>query len=101
MDCSAEQEKPVVEDNGGDLGSPESQTVRRRLIQRTLFQHRSQGVGEPIEGREEKDSGAHGGEEDQNEEFCGSQGKKKRIPKRNGMSRPRASKKVFSWLNFV
>ncbi|KAJ9673640.1 hypothetical protein PVL29_023286 [Vitis rotundifolia] len=93
MDCSAEQEKPVVEDNGGDLGSPELRTVRRRLIQKTLFPHRSQGAEEHIDGREEKDCGADE-EEDQTEEYCGSQGKKKKRPKRKAMSRPRASKKA-------
>ncbi|RVW17769.1 hypothetical protein CK203_071727 [Vitis vinifera] len=94
MDCSAEQEKPVVEDNGGDLGSPELRTVRRRLIQKTLFPHRSQGAEEHIDGREEKDCGADE-EEDQTEEYCGSQGKKKKRPKRKAMSRPRASKKLL------
>lgn len=55
---------------------------------------------EPVEGKEEKDCGSHGGEEDQNEELCGSQGKKKRTTKRNGMSRPRGSKKVFLFFFF-
>lgn len=99
MDCSAEQEKPVVEVNGGDIGSPGLPTNRRRLVQKTLFPHRSPVVEVHTEGTTEKDCGADEEGEARVEECCGSQGQKKR-PKKKTMSRPRASKKVLNWINF-
>ncbi|THF97032.1 hypothetical protein TEA_026169 [Camellia sinensis var. sinensis] len=65
----------------GDLQQP----VRRRLVQSTLFPHRSQ---DNATEKEDKKGDQKPNEEEEEEEYCASQGKKKRQRK------PRAPKKV-------
>ncbi|KAA8546400.1 hypothetical protein F0562_002861 [Nyssa sinensis] len=80
--------------NGGVLQRPERTCVRRRLIQSTLFPHRSQDNDQERVIKEDENCF---GDEDQNDEGdknCGSQSKKKRKRKPKAMPRSSASKKV-------
>ncbi|XWS25152.1 hypothetical protein CRYUN_Cryun27aG0046100 [Craigia yunnanensis] len=92
MDESAEKKEPeVVMVNGTD--QLERRSVLRRLVQSTLFPHKSPEMEPKV------DQKANEGEDENNdgedEEFCGSQGKKKGR-KRKGKITPqnRASKKA-------
>ncbi|KAK9270529.1 hypothetical protein L1049_026110 [Liquidambar formosana] len=92
MEESPEQETPVTEAKDGGLPSSERRSVRRRLIQSTLFPHRSlDNVKESEDKQEDEDCDE---DEDEDEEYCGSQSKKKRKRKRKAMPQSRASKKV-------
>ncbi|XP_022773235.1 uncharacterized protein LOC111315628 isoform X3 [Durio zibethinus] len=91
MEESAEKREPeVMMVNGTD--QRERRSVRRRLVQSTLFPRKSPEIEPKV------DQKAHEGEDDNNdgedEEFCGSQGKKKgRKRKGKVTSQNRASKK--------
>ncbi|XP_059631837.1 uncharacterized protein LOC132274545 isoform X2 [Cornus florida] len=90
MEESAKEATVVVATDGGDLSPPERTPVRRRLIQSTLFPHRSQES--VVKEKEGCDGDVE--QDDQDKECCGSQSKRKRKPKPKAMSQPRASKKV-------
>lgn len=93
MDESAEKkELEVFMVNGTD--QRERRTVRRRLVQSTLFPHKLPEIEPKVE--QKTNEGEDDNNDGQGEEFCGSQGKGKGR-KRKGKVIPqnRASKKVY------
>ncbi|KAL6962141.1 hypothetical protein U1Q18_037095 [Sarracenia purpurea var. burkii] len=82
MDNPTDQATVVDVAGDGDLLRTGRPRVRRRLVQSTLFPHRSQ---ENAAGKEDEDCDQE--DDSEEEDYCGSQGKKKRKRK------PRASKK--------
>lgn len=91
MDDSDEKKEPEVAIISG-TGRPEGRSVRRRLIQSTLFPQKSPEIEPKV------DQKAKEGEDDdkdgEDEDFCGSQGKKGRKRKEKVTPQNRASKKV-------
>ncbi|OMO55522.1 hypothetical protein COLO4_35941 [Corchorus olitorius] len=92
MDESTEKKEPEgVMVNGTD--QTERRSVRRRLVQSTLFPHKSPEIEPKVEQKDKE------GEDDNNdgedEEFCGSQGKKRGRKRKAKVTPPnRASKKA-------
>ena len=87
MDISADDEGPVaVAPAAEEIPQPEQRSVRRRLVQSTLFPHKSP----EIELNSEKiiDENCNG------EEYRGSQNKKKRMQKGKTTPLTRTPKKV-------
>ncbi|CAK9184535.1 unnamed protein product [Ilex paraguariensis] len=78
---------------GGDWGLPEGTRVCRRLVQSTLFPHKSQDNGKESVVKEEENCGGEDDQEEEEEEeedeYCGSQSDKK---KRKRKSKPKAKK---------
>lgn len=68
--------------NGGDV---RPSRVRRRLIQSTLFPHKSPDESVEIDDKQDQED---------DEEYCGSQSNKKRKRKPKALAQPRAPKKV-------
>ncbi|KAG4194273.1 hypothetical protein ERO13_A06G043800v2 [Gossypium hirsutum] len=93
MDDSDEKKEPEVAIVNGTV-RPEGRSVRRRLIQSTLFPQKSPEIEPKV------DQKAKEGEDDdkdgEDEDFCGSQGKKGRRRKGKVTPQNRASKKAKS-----
>uniref|UniRef100_A0A5B7B8E5 AAA+ ATPase domain-containing protein n=1 Tax=Davidia involucrata TaxID=16924 RepID=A0A5B7B8E5_DAVIN len=93
-------EKPAEEATGvevidiGDVQPSEQTRVRRRLVQSTLFPHRSQDNGKESVIKEDENCDEDEDQDDEENEYCGSQSKKKRKQKPKAMPQSRASKKV-------
>ncbi|XP_041009916.1 uncharacterized protein LOC121254019 [Juglans microcarpa x Juglans regia] len=94
MDKSDDKDEPVaaMELSPGDSRSPVRRCVRRRLVQSTLFPQK------PLEheenGYQKGEKGCCDDEGGEDEEFCGSQSKKKRKPKGKSMPQLIAPKKM-------
>lgn len=83
-----DREHPAAELSRDELRQPERRSVRRRLVQSTLFPHKENG-----DPKGERDSDRADNGED--EECCGSQSNKRRKAKGKPTTPKRASKKVI------
>jgi hypothetical protein len=106
MDKAEEKDEPVLatELSPEGLRPAVRRSVRRKLVQSTLFPPKPQEREENGDQKGEKSCGED--EDGEEAEFCGSQSKKRK-PKGKAMPQPRASKKVnygrilmLNWLNF-
>ncbi|XP_023523707.1 uncharacterized protein LOC111787864 isoform X1 [Cucurbita pepo subsp. pepo] len=79
MESPAKQSGDAMETDGTEIGKPMPRSVQRRMVQSTLLPHKAQ---------EHEENGG-----DQEEELCGSQGKKKRKSKGKTTPQSRSAKK--------
>ncbi|XP_057974939.1 uncharacterized protein LOC131162458 isoform X2 [Malania oleifera] len=93
MEKLGEQVERMVDEDGAPR-PPERRPLRRRLIQSTLFSHRPQDNEREDEGEGAGERGDVEEVDSEDEEYCGSQGKKEKKSARKGKSRPRNSNKV-------
>ncbi|KAK6257507.1 hypothetical protein QUC31_000966 [Theobroma cacao] len=92
MDESAEKKEPELVMVSG-TNQRERRSVRRRLVQSTLFPHKSPEIELKVDQKANEGEDDHNDGED--EEFCGSQGKRKiRKRKQNVTPQKRASRKA-------
>lgn len=94
MDTSDDKDDPVAatELSPGDFRSPPRLCVRRRLVQSTLLPQKPPEHEE--NGDQKGDKGCCDNEGGEDEEYCGSQSRKKRKPRGKAMPQQTAPKKV-------
>lgn len=93
MESPAEQAGNATEVGSTEIGKRELRSVRRKLVQSTLLPHKPQEQEENGGGPDEENNCV------EDEELCGSQGRKKRESKGKTTPQSRSSKKVKSGFN--
>ncbi|KAA8538484.1 hypothetical protein F0562_028145 [Nyssa sinensis] len=93
MEKPVEKATVVEVTDGGNLQRTERAPVRRRLVQSTLFPHKSQDNGKDSVIKEIEDCNEDDEQDAEEDKYCGSQSKMKRKQKPKAMPQSRASKK--------